>query len=230
MSVTCPAGHESETVDYCDVCGLRIVPAGEAQPSPMAIAEEREPEPDSDVLVRDEPPPASPCPNCGEPNGPDSRFCEDCGFDLASAPPTDDGPTTWEAVVLVDRGFYDELDPDGIAFPDTTTERRVPLSGECARIGRRRHSSPDGPEIDLAGPPEDTGVSHHHAELVNGEDGWSLLDCGSTNGTFLNDLAEPLAPGQPVAVHDGDRIHVGAWTTIVIERATPAATPPSRDG
>jgi pSer/pThr/pTyr-binding forkhead associated (FHA) protein len=64
-------------------------------------------------------------------------------------------------------------------------------------------------------PPADTAVSHRHAELRRQPDGgWAVVDCGSANGTYLNDAPEPLPSGELVAISDGDRIHLGAWTTI----------------
>lgn len=42
------------------------------------------------------------------------------------------------------------------------------------------------PEIDLADPPTDPGISHLHAVLIAQEDGgWAVLDRGSSNGTTL---------------------------------------------
>jgi pSer/pThr/pTyr-binding forkhead associated (FHA) protein len=42
------------------------------------------------------------------------------------------------------------------------------------------------------------------------------VDPGSTNGTTLNDAPAAITPNTPVALADGDRIHLGAWTTITI--------------
>jgi hypothetical protein len=46
--------------------------------------------------------------------------------------------------------------------------------------------------------------------------GWAVVDPGSTNGTTLNDDPEPIGNDVAVPVGDGDRIHVGAWTTIIV--------------
>jgi hypothetical protein len=43
-----------------------------------------------------------------------------------------------------------------------------------------------------------------------------VSDLGSTNGTYLNDEQKPLTAGQTRSVGDGDRVHVGAWTTITL--------------
>ncbi len=51
----------------------------------------------------------------------------------------------------------------------------------------------------------DRGVSRRHAEFLRASDGLvSLLDLGSTNGTYVNG-----SPIELVALRDGDRIQVG---------------------
>jgi pSer/pThr/pTyr-binding forkhead associated (FHA) protein len=58
-------------------------------------------------------------------------------------------------------------------------------------------------------------VSRRHAVLVRTvDDGYDVVDLGSTNGTFVNDADEPLAPNDPAPLAAGDELHVGAWTTI----------------
>jgi pSer/pThr/pTyr-binding forkhead associated (FHA) protein len=59
-----------------------------------------------------------------------------------------------------------------------------------------------------------------HAVLVGSpEGGWTLIDPGSANGTFLNDSTEPIATNKAVLVADGDRIHMGAWTTLTLRKS-----------
>jgi len=90
-------------------------------------------------------------------------------------------------------------------------------TGTEVRVGRRSVSRGIDPEIDLTGPPADPGVSRLHALLVAGPDGtWSVVDPGSENGTLLNGNTIPA--NQAVALHDGDRIHLGAWTALTITR------------
>jgi hypothetical protein len=43
------------------------------------------------------------------------------------------------------------------------------------------------------------------------------VDPGSANGTRINDGNEPIAVNVPVPVGAGDRIHIGAWTTITLQ-------------
>jgi FHA domain len=137
------------------------------------------------------------------------------------------GNPPWTAVVIADRDYYETVlreagdDPAAppFAFPPYCPERRIPLTGGQIRIGRRSVSKGIVPEIDLGEPPEDPGASHTHAVLLARPDGsWVLVDPGSTNGTTINGGTDPIAVNVEVPLHEGDRIHVGVWTTIRLER------------
>jgi pSer/pThr/pTyr-binding forkhead associated (FHA) protein len=124
-------------------------------------------------------------------------------------------------VVTADRGYYDQMQISGalagpsVPFPTYSNELRFPLAGNQMRIGRRSAARGLEPEIDLAGPPADPGVSRLHAVLIAGPDGnWGVLDPGSANGTLLN--GREIAVGNLVPLHDGDRINLGAWTAITV--------------
>ncbi|MCX5210433.1 FHA domain-containing protein [Kitasatospora sp. NBC_00240] len=135
--------------------------------------------------------------------------------------------TTWMAVVSADRDYFTDMmarsgpEAAGLFFPPYCPERRIPLTGRGQlRIGRRSQHRGTVPEIDLSVPPEDPGASHQHALLAEQEDGsWVLVDQDSTNGTTVNGGAESIAPHTAVPLNDGDRVHVGAWTTITLHRA-----------
>ncbi len=139
----------------------------------------------------------------------------------SGAPSSERVPTetahSWEVEVVADRSYYDRMDSEGVAFPDSAMARRFPLTGELVTVGRRAGGVV--PEIDLSSPPVDTGVSRDHAWLVNQSDGgWSIVDPGSTNGIYLNDSDQTLPLGASTRLEDGDRVHLGAWTTITIRR------------
>ena len=199
MTSSCLNGHASETSDYCSVCGAPLTaPAPKAAPTP------REQQ----------------CPNCGAPVDATASACTECGHVLsasvAEAPWVEQN---WEVVVRPDRDYYEMLEPDGMEFPETTSSRRVPLLGDLVTIGRRSKRKGIEPEIDLSTSMEDTGVSHRHAVLMRRPEGtWALVDQGSTNGTYLNGEQEPVPPNHPIPLSDGDKIHVGAWTTLAMER------------
>jgi len=76
MSI-CPEGHQSDSDDYCDVCGTPIVAGG----STVAGA------PGAPAAAGPSTPPAQqgiPCPHCGVENVPDALFCEACGYDFTT--------------------------------------------------------------------------------------------------------------------------------------------------
>jgi hypothetical protein len=208
----CPKGHASTTDDFCDTCGAKI--GGTAAFSPPAA---------TPAVPAASTPGGAPCPNCGTPRAGSGRFCEDCGFDHSTgrvptlAQPVVPAPATaqWTATVFADREYFTANAIEGVDFPEQPGERRVTLPAPQVRIGRRSVSKGTDPEIDLAD--ADPGVSHSHALLTLSVDGvWLVSDLGSTNGTYLNDEPKPLTAGQTRSVGDGDRVHVGAWTTIAL--------------
>jgi hypothetical protein len=150
-------------------------------------------------------------------------------------PPADPARTKaiWTAVVTADRAYFDDVIANGhvdaaaIEFPSHYPERCFELKGPEMRIGRRSLSRRLEPEIDLAGPPTDPGISHLHAVLIPQDDGsWSVLDRGSSNGTSVS--GREIESGQPVPLHDGDRICLGAWTTLTIHSNLTASPPEQR--
>ncbi|MER5474699.1 FHA domain-containing protein [Streptomyces sp. NPDC002935] len=134
-------------------------------------------------------------------------------------------PLSWSATIGPDREYFMAMmqrsgpEAAGLNLPAYSPEQQRQLIGNQITIGRRRHSTGDTPDIDLSVPPEDPGVSHQHAVLVQQPDGtWAVVDQNSTNGTTVNGGEEPIQPFVPVPLQDGDRVHVGAWTTITIRR------------
>jgi pSer/pThr/pTyr-binding forkhead associated (FHA) protein len=134
-------------------------------------------------------------------------------------------PLSWSITIGPDREYFMAMmqrsgpEAAGLNLPAYSPEQQRPLIGNQITIGRRRHSTGESPDIDLSVPPEDPGVSHQHAVLVQQPDGsWAVVDQNSTNGTTVNGAEEPIQPFVPVPLQDGDRVHVGAWTTITIRR------------
>lgn len=157
---------------------------------------------------------------------PDATSAQATAAPPTVVPPASGRGTAWVAVVGADREYFAAMmtrsgpEAQGLYFPAYSPEVRLPLTGNQVTIGRRRHRTGEAPDIDLSRAPEDPGVSHQHAVLVQQPDGsWSVVDQNSTNGTTVNLAEEPIRPYTPVPLDEGDRVHVGAWTTITLRRA-----------
>ena len=223
---------------FCEACGYDFATGGGLPTPATTKAPSRPPAPGtgpSEPL----PPPAAPAPPVPAPPVPQPPVPQPpvpappVPAPPVPAPPVPAPPVpgaavpgaVWTAVVTADRDYFDtviaEEGPDSasLVFPPYAPERRIPLTAPQVRIGRRGSAQPSPPEIDLREPPEDPGVSHVHAVLLAKPDGsWTLVDPGSTNRTCLNGSTEPIPYNVEVPVGDGDRIHVGAWTTITLTR------------
>jgi hypothetical protein len=136
------------------------------------------------------------------------------------APPSVRPTVEWVAELWIDPDWYtaqgstDPLPSPGL--PDI-----VPLVKESNLIGRVSHSRGIFPDVDCD---LDTGCSRRHAMLTTDGTRWWIEDLNSANGTFVGAAAGPL-PAMPipqgrVELNPGQRVYVGAWTRIVIRRAT----------
>jgi hypothetical protein len=193
MQVTCPSGHASAADDYCDQCGARI---GAPIPDSTAPHEAVAPEVER-------------CPRCGTMPIEDDSFCEKCGYRFGGSHTT---VLEWEVLMTADRGQFERVAPGGVEFPSHSVERTVALSGSNMSIGRGNDNS-----IVC----DDPAVSHSHATLVRQDSGaYAVCDLGSTNGTRINDDPTPIPADTPVPVSNGDRLRIGAWTTLTIRAVT----------
>ena len=149
-------------------------------------------------------PARAPCPHCGSERSGRERYCEPCGHDFL-APVA----RTWSAVIAPDPEQFARMAPAGLSFPAApAAPRSIALVDSPVRIGRSRA------DIEIG---DDPAVSRLHASLVHQDDDtWAIVDEGSSNGTTINEDERAITPHTVVALHDGDRVHVGAWTTIVV--------------
>src|SRR6266566_7395492 len=89
---------------------------------------------------------------------------------------------------------------------------RRPLEGGVVSIGR----APDNTLVIT-----DSQSSGHHAEVRPDGQGYSVVDKGSTNGTYVND--QPLAAHAPRPLAAGDRIRIG--TSVITYESESAIAP-----
>ena len=242
MALTCPKGHVSVDPDYCSECGAKLVGAASAITPETAIPLELlaaaaggEPCPVCatrrvigarfcEVCRYDfqtaNPPPAAPAKAADQAAGP--------AVQAPDAPPAPDAPAAasaiapiaenspapvprrWDVIIAVDPTLYKNPDP-AQPCPEHAPERTFPLDLDENLIGRRSDRKDVHPQITVSDP----GISRRHLTLRRRPDGGFLaLELGSTNGTSLN--ANPLEPGIPTPLHDGDQITLGCWTRITV--------------
>jgi hypothetical protein len=186
------------------------------------------------------------CPNCGSPHDDAALFCEACGYDFTTGtlprppdPAVAAGPdltgvapdpaplapaiaVEWVAEVWVDPDWYAAQESED-PCPSPGLPAVVVLAAKSVLIGRPSASRNIHPEIDCTG---DTGVSRRQAQLTTDGQRWWVEDLQSSNGTYVGPASgplptDPLPPGQRRELSDDDRIYVGAWTRLVVRRATP---------
>ncbi len=130
-------------------------------------------------------------------------------------------PLEWVAEVWIDPDWYAGQEAEE-PMPSPGLPAVVPLTARSILVGRVSVSRNIRPDIDCA---DDTGVSRRHAQLTTDGSRWFVEDLASSNGTFVGPASGPL-PDDPIPVGprtelDGDdRVYVGAWTRIVVRRAT----------
>ena len=128
----------------------------------------------------------------------------------------------WVAEVWVDPDWYADQESDE-PCPSPGLPVVVPLRTQSLMIGRRSKSRNINPEIECA---SDVGVSRRQAQLTTDGQRWWVEDLQSSNGTYVGAASGPLPTealpaGQRRELAADDRIYLGAWTRIVVRRATP---------
>jgi hypothetical protein len=256
MTITCSSGHASTDSEWCDVCGEKLGaggPAGTSAPGAGAstitgVVPPGSTSPAGGAQVA--------CPHCGDMNTAANLFCESCGYDFTTgqAPPTDPRvsntvapaasaggsavqtvpvatipaePATavsgWIVIVEIDPEWFAAKGADAGTPCPPAASNTVALTSSPALVGRTSQSKGVYPAVALD---LDPAVSRRHAQFVFDHDHWTVIDLGSSNGTYVltgstaassDDV--PLASGVATKLADGDRVYVGAWTRITLRRS-----------
>lgn len=165
------------------------------------------------------------CTQCGHQNPDGAKYCARCGQPLTGPGGAESGTpgsaaqdtTTTLPAVGVAGGTEDSLITDQLSDDDQAAVRALP-GGSALMIVRRgpnegsrflmqsdqtnigRH--PDS-EIFL----DDITVSRRHSTVTRSADGWTIVDQGSLNGTYVR---RTLIDGAVVLRH-GDEVQVGKF-------------------
>ncbi|HEX8769770.1 MAG TPA: FHA domain-containing protein [Acidimicrobiales bacterium] len=149
------------------------------------------------------------CNRCGHRNVGGANFCSSCGAVLEPQA-GDDTTITFAPVESAGEVSEEELTVTLGEFPDSTAMvvvKRGPNAGskfaldtDVTRAGRH----PDS-DIFL----DDITVSRRHAEVVRGDDGYTIRDVGSLNGTYLN--RERI---EEATLANGDELQIGKFRLV----------------
>jgi RNA polymerase subunit RPABC4/transcription elongation factor Spt4 len=146
------------------------------------------------------------CAFCGHINPAEANFCSSCGASLHTDEPND-------STVTLHADHHDHASnvrADGTPMPGVLVLRRgidstesFPLAATRSVVGRNPDST-----IFL----DDVTVSRKHSEIEAAENGgYSIRDCGSLNGTYVNRerISEQL-------LHTGDEVQIGKFRLIFL--------------
>lgn len=153
------------------------------------------------------------CNSCGHNNPDGANFCSSCGAVLEAA----DGEHS-TITFHPDRPADSPQDDVAVELDDLSSDTgvlvvkrgpkagsRFALTGEVTTTGRH----PDS-DIFL----DDVTVSRRHAEVTRVDDGYSVRDVGSLNGTYVNRERIDEAP-----LGNGDVVQVGKFKLVFFQGA-----------
>lgn len=142
------------------------------------------------------------CNHCGSPIDPGKKFCGECGQPVAVEPP----PT--EAAPPIPDDIATEL----VLLPVPEEQWVLARTGQEPIVLGERMLFGRGTDCDFI--LDDTQASRRHALIEKGEEGYTLIDQDSSNGTFIN---EERVSGS-ILLSAGDVIRIGQ-TTFTFELA-----------
>ncbi len=149
------------------------------------------------------------CPECGFQNLESANYCSKCGALLIRDEPGSHTTMTFtpDETAEDDSVSLADLRIEGPALVVRSGGGR---SGETFTLEHDRTSLGRAPECEVF--LDDVTVSRRHAVITRGEDGFTLHDEGSLNGTYVNRRRVESAK-----LEDGDEVQVGKYKLTFLE-------------
>jgi len=162
------------------------------------------------------------CPNCRHQEVPGALFCSECGAQLVFS---DSSSTT----ALPEKQLQNELLGTAPIQPNITSTLRarimvhiidngklIPVPDKTEfTVGRASEGQPITPDVDLGEfNAFDYGVSRLHIVVRLTGEKLTIMDLGSSNGTFINSVRIPINMEQPVS--SGDIVSLGKFRIQIL--------------
>jgi Inner membrane component of T3SS, cytoplasmic domain/zinc-ribbon domain len=149
------------------------------------------------------------CPECGFQNPEAANYCSKCGAALIHDEPGAHTTMSFtpEEVAEDDSLSLADLRIEGPALVVRSGGGR---SGETFALEQDRTSLGRAPECEVF--LDDVTVSRRHAVVTRADDGFTLHDEGSLNGTYVNRRRVESAK-----LEDGDEVQVGKYKLTFLE-------------
>lgn len=170
------------------------------------------------------------CPNCKRENRADATVCTYCGTLLIDRAIETARVSDFASQVRRPDSSAPlvELRPGLLALYVMGEKEPILLEGQTATLGRIVFGEP-APTVDLTDHHGRLlGVSRQHAMIHPVDNGYSLEDLDSSNGTWLND--KRVEPHQLVPLHSGDLIRLGQLVLMAHFQEMPASSAARTEG
>jgi pSer/pThr/pTyr-binding forkhead associated (FHA) protein len=165
------------------------------------------------------------CTQCGHENPASARFCSQCGHRLEV--PQETAAETTATITVPTHGHESEIDGPELSPQDTAALDALP-PGRALLIVQRGPSAGsrfllDTDEVTAGRHPDseifldDVTVSRRHAAFRRGPQGYTVVDTGSLNGTYVNRdrVDEALLAG-------GDEVQIGKYRFVFFPSQRPS--------
>jgi pSer/pThr/pTyr-binding forkhead associated (FHA) protein len=160
------------------------------------------------------------CTQCGHANPQESRFCANCGSPLTRpGEPVGEPAAATTATWRLDTGetAEEEAPAEDVAAVEALRAgtamlvvKRGPNVGSRFLLDRDVTTTGRDAQSDIF--LDDITVSRRHAEFRRGEDGFTVADVGSLNGTYVNRERIDHAP-----LTGGDEVMIGKFRMVFFE-------------
>ena len=136
------------------------------------------------------------CPYCKEIIDDDSLWCDHCGKKLMFCPECGIPKRGTECAVCGSTlvPSLEKAEPASVSLAGDSFTIKL----KAGSFGRTSGEFPEFSSCNF--------VSGRHGEFGKSLDGWTIMDYGSTNGTYVN--GSKLAPNVPVVIKAGDTVKI----------------------